>query len=146
MCVRAQIAIEKSCTYAPVDIFFFSHMDFQDNYYYYYYYHYNDKDGDGVCFISTMSCVVKNRMVYSISRFCIIGNHITLAISCRIIFLFSYFLCRSFLHNTAYGTLYESSIAYGIRKALMAQQRVTELDGKLRLLASSKVRGVSLSE
>ena len=34
----------------------------------------------------------------------------------------------------AYETLYESSIAYGIRKALMAQQRLTELDGKLRQL------------
>ena len=45
--------------------------------------------------------------------------------------------------HTAYGTLYESSIAYGIRKALMAQQKLTELDSKLRLLASSKVRNRS---
>ena len=45
--------------------------------------------------------------------------------------------------HTAYGTLYESSIAYGIRKALMAQQKLTELDSKLRLLASSKVRNQS---
>jgi dynein light intermediate chain len=35
----------------------------------------------------------------------------------------------------AYETLYESSIAYGIRKALMAEQKRTELEEKLRLLA-----------
>ena len=38
----------------------------------------------------------------------------------------------------AYETLYESSIAYGIRKALMAQQKLTELDSKLRQLEMSK--------
>ena len=38
----------------------------------------------------------------------------------------------------AYETLYESSIAYGIRKALMAQQKLTELDSKLRQLELNK--------
>jgi hypothetical protein len=38
----------------------------------------------------------------------------------------------------AYETLYESSIAYGIRKALMAQQKLIELDGKVRQLSMSK--------
>eukprot|EP01041_Mallomonas_annulata_P003864 gene3864-7714_t len=38
----------------------------------------------------------------------------------------------------AYETLYESSIAYGIRKALMAEQKKTELDGKIKLLQSVK--------
>ncbi len=37
----------------------------------------------------------------------------------------------------AYETLYESSIAYGIRKALMAEQRRTELNAKLKKLAGS---------
>lgn len=37
----------------------------------------------------------------------------------------------------AYETLYESSIAYGIRKALMAEQRRTELNAKLKKLAST---------
>lgn len=39
---------------------------------------------------------------------------------------------------SAYETLYESSIAYGIRKALMAEQKRTELDQKLRQLALNK--------
>lgn len=38
----------------------------------------------------------------------------------------------------AYETLYESSIAYGIRKALMAQQKLSELDSKLRQLELNK--------
>jgi dynein light intermediate chain len=38
----------------------------------------------------------------------------------------------------AYETLYESSIAYGIRKALMAEQKRTELESKIRQLASLK--------
>ena len=38
----------------------------------------------------------------------------------------------------AYETLYESSIAYGIRKALMAEQKKTELDAKLKQLISVK--------
>ena len=38
----------------------------------------------------------------------------------------------------AYETLYESSIAYGIRKALMAEQKRTDLDQKLKLLANQK--------
>eukprot|EP00596_Hydrurales_sp_CCMP1899_P001371 CAMPEP_0119051008 /NCGR_PEP_ID=MMETSP1177-20130426/72763_1 /TAXON_ID=2985 /ORGANISM="Ochromonas sp, Strain CCMP1899" /LENGTH=101 /DNA_ID=CAMNT_0007030055 /DNA_START=585 /DNA_END=890 /DNA_ORIENTATION=+ len=38
----------------------------------------------------------------------------------------------------AYETLYESSIAYGIRKALMAQQKLIELDSKVRQLSMSK--------
>ncbi len=38
----------------------------------------------------------------------------------------------------AYETLYESSIAYGIRKALMAEQKRTELDQKLKQLALTK--------
>ena len=37
----------------------------------------------------------------------------------------------------AYETLYESSIAYGIRKALMAEQRRTELNAKLKKLAAT---------
>lgn len=37
----------------------------------------------------------------------------------------------------AYETLYESSIAYGIRKALMAEQKRTELNAKLKKLAST---------
>jgi dynein light intermediate chain len=36
----------------------------------------------------------------------------------------------------AYETLYESAIAYGIRKALMAEQKRTELNAKLKKLAS----------
>lgn len=39
---------------------------------------------------------------------------------------------------SAYETLYESSIAYGIRKALMAEQKRTELDQKLKQLALNK--------
>lgn len=39
---------------------------------------------------------------------------------------------------SAYETLYESSIAYGIRKALMAEQKKTELDGKIKQLQSVK--------
>jgi dynein light intermediate chain len=38
----------------------------------------------------------------------------------------------------AYETLYESSIAYGIRKALMAEQKRTELDAKIKSLESNK--------
>jgi dynein light intermediate chain, axonemal len=38
----------------------------------------------------------------------------------------------------AYETLYESSIAYGVRKALVAEQKRIDLDAKLRDLASSK--------
>jgi dynein light intermediate chain, axonemal len=39
---------------------------------------------------------------------------------------------------SSYETLYESSVAYGIRKALMAEQKKTELDAKIRALRSSK--------
>jgi dynein light intermediate chain len=39
---------------------------------------------------------------------------------------------------SAYETLYESSIAYGVRKALIAEQRKIDLDGKLKELQSSK--------
>lgn len=39
---------------------------------------------------------------------------------------------------SAYETLYESSIAYGIRKALMAEQRKSELDAKIRSLDETK--------
>jgi dynein light intermediate chain, axonemal len=39
---------------------------------------------------------------------------------------------------SAYETLYESSIAYGIRKALMAEQRKTELDSTISELKGSK--------
>lgn len=39
---------------------------------------------------------------------------------------------------TAYETLYESAIAYGIRKALMAEHRRTELEAKVRQLNLSK--------
>ena len=38
----------------------------------------------------------------------------------------------------AYETLYESSIAYGIRKALMAEHRRMELEAKLKDLTNSK--------
>ena len=38
----------------------------------------------------------------------------------------------------AYETLYESSIAYGIRKALMAEQKKTELDSKIKLIQTVK--------
>ena len=41
--------------------------------------------------------------------------------------------------TVAYVTLYESSIANGIRKALMAHQKISELDAKLRLLTTTKV-------
>lgn len=37
----------------------------------------------------------------------------------------------------AYETLYESSIAYGIRKALMAEQKRTELNSQLKKLATT---------
>lgn len=39
---------------------------------------------------------------------------------------------------TAYETLYESSIAYGVRKALVAEQKRIDLDAKLRELAMAK--------
>lgn len=39
---------------------------------------------------------------------------------------------------SAYETLYESSIAYGVRKALIAEQRKIDLDAKLKELQSSK--------
>ena len=39
---------------------------------------------------------------------------------------------------TAYETLYESSIAYGVRKALVAEQKRIDLDHKLRELAMAK--------
>jgi dynein light intermediate chain, axonemal len=39
---------------------------------------------------------------------------------------------------TAYESLYESSIAYGIRKALMAEQLRMDLTGKLRTLTETK--------
>ena len=38
----------------------------------------------------------------------------------------------------AYETLYESSIAYGVRKALVAEQKRIDLDAKLRDLTSAK--------
>ncbi len=37
----------------------------------------------------------------------------------------------------AYETLYESSIAYGIRKALMAEQRRTDLNSKMKKLTGT---------
>lgn len=39
---------------------------------------------------------------------------------------------------SAYETLYESSIAYGIRKALMAEQRKSELTSKIQSLQDNK--------
>jgi dynein light intermediate chain len=39
---------------------------------------------------------------------------------------------------SAYETLYESSIAYGVRKALIAEQRKIDLDQKLKELQSNK--------
>ena len=39
---------------------------------------------------------------------------------------------------TAYETLYESSIAYGVRKALVAEQKRIDLDARLRELAQAK--------
>ena len=39
---------------------------------------------------------------------------------------------------TAYETLYESAIAYGIRKALMAEHRRTVLENKMRQAANTK--------
>lgn len=39
---------------------------------------------------------------------------------------------------TAYETLYESSIAYGIRKALMAEQKRSDLDNKMKQLFATK--------
>jgi len=38
----------------------------------------------------------------------------------------------------AYQTLYESSIAFGIRKALMAEQKRSDLDGAMKHLAAAK--------
>jgi dynein light intermediate chain, axonemal len=38
----------------------------------------------------------------------------------------------------AYETLYESSIAYGVRKALVAEQKKLDLDSKLKELSNSK--------
>lgn len=40
--------------------------------------------------------------------------------------------------TAAYETLYESSIAFGIRKALMAEYKRTSLDGKIKQLIASK--------
>jgi dynein light intermediate chain len=39
---------------------------------------------------------------------------------------------------SSYETLYESSVAYGIRKALMAEQKKTELDAKIKSLRANK--------
>ena len=39
---------------------------------------------------------------------------------------------------SAYETLYESSIAYGIRKALMAEQRKMELESNIQDLKASQ--------
>ncbi len=39
---------------------------------------------------------------------------------------------------SAYETLYESSIAYGVRKALIAEQKRIDLDIKLKDLALNK--------
>lgn len=39
---------------------------------------------------------------------------------------------------SAYETLYESSIAYGIRKALMAEQRKMELESKISDLKTAR--------
>lgn len=39
---------------------------------------------------------------------------------------------------SAYETLYESSIAYGVRKALIAEQKRIDLDLKLKELALNK--------
>jgi len=39
---------------------------------------------------------------------------------------------------TAYETLYESSIAYGVRKALVAEHRRIELDAKVRALSNTR--------
>jgi len=39
---------------------------------------------------------------------------------------------------SSYETMYESSIAYGIRKALMAEQRRTELEAKIKSLDNAK--------
>jgi dynein light intermediate chain len=38
----------------------------------------------------------------------------------------------------AYQTLYESSIAFGMRKALMAEYRKTELEGKVKQLEAER--------
>ena len=38
----------------------------------------------------------------------------------------------------AYQTLYESSIAFGMRKALMAEQRKTEMESQAKLLEQEK--------
>jgi dynein light intermediate chain len=40
--------------------------------------------------------------------------------------------------TSAYETLYESSIAYGVRKALVAEQKRLDLDLKLKELATAK--------
>ena len=53
------------------------------------------------------------------------------------IYVLIYLNVRS--NDVAYMTLYESSIANGIRKALMAHQKISELDAKLRLLTATKV-------
>jgi dynein light intermediate chain len=39
---------------------------------------------------------------------------------------------------SAYETLYESSIAYGVRKALIAEQKKIDLDAKIKELAATK--------
>jgi dynein light intermediate chain len=39
---------------------------------------------------------------------------------------------------SAYETLYESSIAYGVRKALIAEQKKIDLDSKLKELQSNR--------
>lgn len=38
----------------------------------------------------------------------------------------------------AYQTLYESSIAFGMRKALMAEQKKTEMEARAKLLGQEK--------
>ena len=39
---------------------------------------------------------------------------------------------------SAYETLYESSIAYGVRKALIAEQKKIDLDAKIKELQATK--------
>ncbi|CAN0388756.1 unnamed protein product, partial [Ectocarpus sp. 13 AM-2016] len=47
---------------------------------------------------------------------------------------------RDEIHMTiaAYQTMYESSIAFGIRKALIAEQRKAEMEAKIRQLQEDK--------
>ena len=62
-------------------------------------------------------------------------NHFFITLALRIHLYIPRFLMRAQIRMTiaAYQTLYESSIAYGMRKALAAEQAKSQMQAKVRL-------------